>query len=81
MALTAVWLAATPDPVYGHYLRTLGSGAIHDQRLAATVMFAGSLPAFFVWGWMSIGFPSSPRKGRATRSRRTTHPSTNPALR
>jgi putative membrane protein len=81
MALIAVWLAATPDPVYGHYLRTLGSGAIHDQRLAATVMFAGSLPAFFVWGWMSIGFPSSPRKGRATRSRRTTHPSNNPALR
>jgi putative membrane protein len=46
MALIALWLAAGPDPVYGHYLGTLGPGAVHDQRLAAMVMFAGGLPAF-----------------------------------
>jgi putative membrane protein len=48
MALIALWLAAAPDPVYGHYLGTLGPAVIHDQRLAAAVMFAGSLPAFSV---------------------------------
>jgi putative membrane protein len=48
MALFALWLAAAPDPIYGHYLGTLGRGAIHDQRLAAMVMFAGGLPALLV---------------------------------
>jgi putative membrane protein len=48
MALIAVWLAAAPDPVYGHYLGTLGRGAVPDQRLAAMVMFAGTLPALLV---------------------------------
>jgi cytochrome c oxidase assembly factor CtaG len=48
MALIAVWLGAASDPVYGHYLGTLGPAAIHDQRLAAVVMFAGGLPAFSV---------------------------------
>jgi cytochrome c oxidase assembly factor CtaG len=79
MALIAAWLAVAPHAVYGHYLRTLGPGAIHDQRLAAIVMFAGGLPAFFMWGWTSIWSLSSPRNGRATSSRRTADPSTNPA--
>ncbi len=48
MALIALWLAAAPDPVYGHYLGTLGPAAIHDQRLAAMVMLVGGLPAFSV---------------------------------
>jgi putative membrane protein len=48
MALIAVWLGAAPDSVYGHYLGTLGPAAIHDQRLAATVMLVASLPAFSV---------------------------------
>jgi putative membrane protein len=48
MALIALWLAAAPDPVYGHYLSALGPGAIHDQRLASMVMFVGGLPAFLV---------------------------------
>jgi putative membrane protein len=48
MALIALWLAAAPNPVYGHYLGTLGPAAIHDQRLAALVMLVGGLPAFAV---------------------------------
>jgi cytochrome c oxidase assembly factor CtaG len=48
MALIALWLAAAPNPVYGHYLGALGPAAIHDQRLAAMVMLVGGLPAFSV---------------------------------
>ncbi len=48
MTLIAVWLQTAPDVVYGHYLGTLGPSALNDQRLAATIMWAGSLPAFAV---------------------------------
>ena len=48
MAVIAAWLGAAPDPVYGHYLGTLGPAAIHDQRLAAMIMLAAALPAFWV---------------------------------
>ena len=48
MALIAVWLGTAPDPVYGHYLDTLGPAALSDQRAAATIMWAGCLPAFVV---------------------------------
>jgi putative membrane protein len=48
MALIAVWLATASAPVYGHYLDELGPAALHDQRLAATIMWAASLPAFGV---------------------------------
>jgi putative membrane protein len=48
MALTAVWLGTARDPVYGHYLGTLGPSALHDQRLAATIMWTGGLPALAV---------------------------------
>jgi cytochrome c oxidase assembly factor CtaG len=46
MALIALWLGAARDPVYGHYLGTLGRSALDDQRLAATIMWIGGLPAF-----------------------------------
>lgn len=48
MALIALWLGTARDPVYGHYLGSLGPSALDDQRLAATVMLAGGLPAFAV---------------------------------
>jgi putative membrane protein len=48
MVLIAVWLAGAHEPVYGHYLRTLGSAALSDQRAAATVMWAGGLIALAV---------------------------------
>jgi len=48
MALIAVWLGTAADPVYGHYQHTLGPAALSDQRAAATIMWAGCLPAFLV---------------------------------
>jgi putative membrane protein len=48
MVLIAVWLAGAHAPVYAHYLRTLGAGALPDQRAAATIMWAGGLLAFAV---------------------------------
>lgn len=48
MLLIAVWLGRAGHPVYGHYLGTLGPAALHDQRLAATIMWAAALPAFAV---------------------------------
>jgi cytochrome c oxidase assembly factor CtaG len=46
MALIAVWLATAGTPVYDHYLGGLGTAALHDQRLAATIMWVAGLPAF-----------------------------------
>jgi putative membrane protein len=48
MAVIASWLAIAPDAVYGHYLGTLGPSALHDQRVAAAIMWFGCLPAFAV---------------------------------
>jgi putative membrane protein len=48
MAMIALWLGTARDPVYGHYLGTLGGSALADQRLAATIMWFGGLPAFAV---------------------------------
>jgi putative membrane protein len=48
MALIALWLGTATDPVYGHYLHTLGPAALSDQRAAATIMWAGCLPALVV---------------------------------
>ena len=43
-----VWLGPRPSAVYQHYVAELGPAALHDQRLAATIMWAGGLPAFAV---------------------------------
>ncbi len=48
MALIALWLASASHPVYAHYLHALGPQALHDQRVAATIMAAACLPAFAV---------------------------------
>jgi putative membrane protein len=61
MALIAVWLATARDPVYGHYLGTLGPSALHDQRLAATIMWAGGLAAFAVPALARVRVPARRR--------------------
>jgi putative membrane protein len=48
MALIALWLGTAPDPVYAHYLHALGPAALRDQHAAATIMWAGCLPALAV---------------------------------
>jgi cytochrome c oxidase assembly factor CtaG len=42
----AVWLGTAPDAVYSQYLHALGARALADQHLAATILWAGGLPAF-----------------------------------
>jgi len=44
----AVWLGTASEPVYQHYVGTLGASALRDQRLAATIMWVGGLPAFAI---------------------------------
>ncbi len=48
MTGVAVWLGTASEPVYQHYVGTLGASALKDQRLAATIMWAGGLPALAV---------------------------------
>ncbi len=48
MLLVGAWLGLAPHAVYSHYAAGLGPAALHDQRLAATIMWAGGLPAFAV---------------------------------
>ena len=48
MLLVGAWLGLAPHAVYQHYVADLGPAALHDQRLAATIMWAGGLPAFAV---------------------------------
>jgi cytochrome c oxidase assembly factor CtaG len=46
MVAIAVWLGTAPDAVYSQYVHALGARALADQHLAATIMWAGGLPAF-----------------------------------
>ena len=46
MVAIAVWLGTASDAVYSQYLDALGARALADQHLAATIMWAGGLPAF-----------------------------------
>jgi putative membrane protein len=48
MLVVAAWLGLAPHAVYQHYVAGLGPAALHDQRVAATIMWAGGLPAFAV---------------------------------
>jgi putative membrane protein len=48
MLLIGAWLGLAPHAVYHHYVAALGPAALHDQRVAATIMWAGGLPAFAV---------------------------------
>jgi putative membrane protein len=57
MALIALWLQTAHHPVYGHYLATLGPSALGDQRLAASIMWTGALPACLVPALMRLRVP------------------------
>lgn len=48
MVLIALWLALEPRPVYAHYLADLRPHALHDQHLAATIMWVSCLPMFAI---------------------------------
>ncbi|HEY6526309.1 MAG TPA: cytochrome c oxidase assembly protein [Solirubrobacteraceae bacterium] len=50
MLLVGAWLGLAPHAVYHHYVEVGASpaAALHDQRLAAVIMWAGGLPAFGV---------------------------------
>ena len=48
MLVVGAWLGLAPHAVYHHYVAQLGPAALHDQRVAATIMWAGGLPAFAV---------------------------------
>ncbi len=60
MLMIAVWLWAASEPVYGGYVEKLGAAALHDQRLAATIMWFGGLPALLVpaRGRLRAGWPA-----------------------
>ncbi|MFT3864922.1 MAG: cytochrome c oxidase assembly protein [Solirubrobacterales bacterium] len=46
MAAVSIWLLAAGAPVYAPYGEALGStAALHDQRVAAVIMLAATLPA------------------------------------
>ena len=48
MLLVGAWLGLASGVVYHHYAVGLGPAALHDQRVAATIMWAGGLPAFVI---------------------------------
>jgi cytochrome c oxidase assembly factor CtaG len=72
MLLVGAWLGLAPDAVYHHYEVNLGPAALHDQRVAASIMLAGGLPAFLIpaalrrtslprrrsWGWWRRSAPT-----------------------
>jgi putative membrane protein len=68
MLLIAVWLGRAGEPVFGHYLATLGPAALHDQRLAATIMVLGGLPAFAVPALIRTFGPQGRRPRRVSSS-------------
>ncbi len=62
MVAIAVWLATASSAVYGHYQQLLGAAALHDQRLAATIMWAASLPAFAIPALSRVQLPAGRRR-------------------
>jgi cytochrome c oxidase assembly factor CtaG len=48
MMLIALWLTTASVPLYGHYVVGSMSMALHDQRLAALIMWAAAIPAFAI---------------------------------
>jgi putative membrane protein len=58
MAMVAAWLSSAPSPVYGHYVGELGPAALHDQRVAAVIMWVAGLPTFAVPALMRTRLPA-----------------------
>jgi putative membrane protein len=61
MGAVAVWLGSASEPVYGHYLGALGPAALPDQRVAASIMWAGGLPAFAIPALVRMRLPRARR--------------------
>ena len=61
MALIALSLGTARDPVYSHYLGTIGPSALDDQQLAATIMWVGAPPAFAVPALARVHVPTRRR--------------------
>jgi putative membrane protein len=57
MLLVAAWLGLAPHAVYQHYVAGLGPAALHDQRVAAAIMWVGGLPALAVPAAMRVRLP------------------------
>jgi len=64
MAIVALWLGSASHPLYAHYLEAMGPSALHDQRVAATIMWVGDVLAF------AAPAMSSARASRQRRSQR-----------
>jgi cytochrome c oxidase assembly factor CtaG len=66
MLLVGAWLGLEPHAVYQHYvgLGLARPAALHDQRLAATIMWAGGLAAFAAPALLR-GTSSRPRRSPA----------------
>ena len=58
MMLIALWLISASDPRYGRYVDGPASMALHDQRLAAAIMWAGGIPAFAIPALARVRLPS-----------------------
>jgi putative membrane protein len=65
MLLVAVWLSSASHPVYGHYVRALGPASLADQKLAATIMWAGGLPALAAPALARLRIPQLRRRVRS----------------
>ncbi|MFL5863435.1 MAG: cytochrome c oxidase assembly protein [Solirubrobacteraceae bacterium] len=64
MLLVATWLGLAPGTVYRHYVVNLGPASLHDQRVAAMIMWVGGLPALVVPAVLRRG-SSAPRRAPA----------------
>jgi putative membrane protein len=57
MGLIALWLATASTSLYGQHVAGVGSAALQDQRLAATIMWVGGLPALALPGFAGAWLP------------------------
>jgi cytochrome c oxidase assembly factor CtaG len=64
MMLVAMWLADAPHPLYSDYVAGPPSSALHDQRIAATIMWVGGIPAFAIPALARIRHPWLNRRQR-----------------
>jgi cytochrome c oxidase assembly factor CtaG len=70
MLLIAIWLASAPTAIYGDYVSGPPASVLQDQRLAATIMSAGAVPAFAIPALARIRLPRLGRRQPRTRPQR-----------
>lgn len=69
MLVVGAWLGLASGVVYPHYVTDLGPAALHDERVAATIMWAGGVPAFLIPA--ALRRTSLPRRGSGPWRRRS----------